>query len=78
MPSTSHTATETYLTAEEVAEKLKVAPRTIRDWATAGQLSYVRLGGAPRGPMRFTPEAVQAFLAANTTPAKQSARKGRR
>lgn len=47
------------LTADDVAEILKVTPRTVRRWATAGMLERVPLGGRL---VRYTPQSVHELI----------------
>jgi excisionase family DNA binding protein len=48
------------LTVNEVAERLKVTPLTVRRWLNAGALSGMQLGD--RAGCRITEGAVQTFL----------------
>lgn len=52
---------EGMLTAREVAERLRVSPRTVRRWAAAGRLQAVRLGSGPRRPYRVPASALERF-----------------
>ncbi len=53
---------ESGLSAEELAARLGVSPRTIRRWARAGKVSGETIRGA-RGPeLRFSPAAVERPL----------------
>ncbi len=45
------------LTMEEVAEKLKVAPRTVYGWVCKG-MPVMKIGGV----LRFDPEEVMAWM----------------
>jgi excisionase family DNA binding protein len=47
------------MTAGDVAEVLRVSPRTVRRWASEGHLEAVRLAGHS---VRFTARSVQALL----------------
>ena len=49
----------------EVAEILRVSPRTVRYWVSSGELESVRLGSDGRS-RRVTPEQLRRFLEANT------------
>jgi excisionase family DNA binding protein len=49
----------------EVAEILRVSPRTVRYWVSSGELESVRLGRDGRS-RRVTPEQLRRFLEANT------------
>jgi excisionase family DNA binding protein len=40
----------TYLTVEEVAQKLRISTRTVRRWAAAGAISALRVGRQWRIP----------------------------
>ena len=48
------------LTVNEVAERLKVTPLTVRRWLNAGALSGIQIGD--RAGCRITEEDVQTFL----------------
>jgi excisionase family DNA binding protein len=61
----SHQRT-TLLTPSEVAELLRVTPRTVRRWAAEGHLERVRPGGRLS---RYTLESVEAFLHPTTNEA---------
>lgn len=50
------------LTAEEVAAMLRVHPKTVHDWAAAGEMPSMRLGTGPRARRRFDPVAVERWL----------------
>ena len=41
---TFHWHTEVVLTTKEVAERLKVSPKTVRRWVDAGKLKVRRMG----------------------------------
>lgn len=47
------------LTVEEVAERLKMAPFTVRKWVRLGRLPALRLGDRR---IRFMPEAVERWV----------------
>jgi excisionase family DNA binding protein len=47
------------LTPVEVADLLRVTPRTVQRWASQGRLERVRLGGRL---VRYTPDSVQALI----------------
>ncbi|MEK7288360.1 MAG: helix-turn-helix domain-containing protein [Elusimicrobiota bacterium] len=47
------------LTVEEVAERLKLAPFTVRKWVRLGRLPALRLGDRS---IRFMPEAVERWV----------------
>ncbi len=51
------------LTAEQVAARAAVSPKTVARWARDGLIEHVRLG---RFMIRFTEEAVERFLASRT------------
>ncbi len=48
------------MTVNEIAETLKVHPRTVKRWITEGQISAFKLGD--RAGWRVEEEALQAFL----------------
>ena len=48
-----------YLTPEEIAEKLRIHPDTVRRWIRTGALKGVKVG--PR-QWRVTRESIEAFL----------------
>jgi excisionase family DNA binding protein len=50
----------TYLTVNEVAERLKVTPLTVRRWLNAGSLEGIQLGD--RAGWRVTESDLQTFL----------------
>jgi excisionase family DNA binding protein len=50
-----------YLTAQEVAELLRVNQQTVRNWITRGELTAIRVGGRR---VRISQEDLEAFLAA--------------
>jgi excisionase family DNA binding protein len=56
---------EPLMTAEEVANRFRVATKTIREWARDGRLPSIRLGGPwPDSKLlRFRADAVEAALA---------------
>jgi excisionase family DNA binding protein len=56
---------ETYLTPEEIAERLKVVPRTVYRWLTTGSLRGVKLGRI----WRVDPTDLQNFLHAQSNAA---------
>jgi excisionase family DNA binding protein len=41
---------------------LDVSPATIVDWAEAGKLPFIRLGGTKRGRLRFRESDIEALL----------------
>ena len=47
------------LTVEEVAERLRVTPRTVRTWCSDGDLPCVRL---PKGGIRVRVEDLELML----------------
>jgi excisionase family DNA binding protein len=48
MATSSQSVRRTLLTEREVAELFSVTPRTVRNWARAGELNRVRVGGTTR------------------------------
>jgi predicted DNA-binding transcriptional regulator AlpA len=60
---------ERLLTARELADRWGVSPATVLDWFEAGRLpGAIRLGGTPRGRLRWPESAVRAIEAAWTAP----------
>ena len=51
-----------WLTAREAAQHLRVAHRTILDWAKAGKIPAQRLSGTRRCTWRFLPSELDAML----------------
>lgn len=52
--------TKNYLNTQEVADRLRVDPVTVRRWIRAGELEAVPLG--PKAGYRITEEALQTFI----------------
>lgn len=50
------------LTVPEVAERLKLAPRTIRKWIAAGELPATRLGAGDKRPVRVSLAALDQYV----------------
>ena len=48
------------MTVNEIAETLKVHPRTVKRWITEGQISAIKLGD--RAGWRVEESSLQAFL----------------
>src|SRR5262245_51638064 len=61
---------ETYLTPEEIAERLKVVPRTVYRWLTTGSLRGIKLGRI----WRVAPTDLQRFLGSQSNDAAWQAR----
>ena len=55
-----------YLTVNEVAERLRVTPLTVRRWLNRGVLGGVHLGN--RAGWRITEAELSAFLASRRRP----------
>ncbi len=53
-----------YLTVEEVSDRLKVSPWTVKRWLRDGELKGVRLG--KNGPWRTTDADLDRFLEEST------------
>ena len=51
-----------WLTTSEAAAYLKVAKRTLLEWARAGRIPAHRLSGASRITWRFRADELDAFL----------------
>jgi excisionase family DNA binding protein len=71
------------LTGREVAELFGVSPRTVRRWATAGDLDSVRIGGVTRFRevdvlSVIEPKNEEGRPGGNGTPSTNSPRQGRR
>ncbi len=51
------------LTMDDVCERLRVSPRTIRRWLREGKFPQpIRLGDAPNSPLRWPEEDIQQWL----------------
>ncbi len=62
------------LTEEQVADSLQVPAETVRYWRQARKgPKFTRLGKH----VRYTPDAVQEFIASNTQGSARARRKGR-
>lgn len=44
------------------ADYLAISERTVRDFARAGRIGFVRIGGPIRGRMRFTQEQLDEYI----------------
>ncbi len=51
------------LTVEEVAQRLKMHPETVRRWIRDGQLHAIRFGTGKRASLRIRESEVERFLA---------------
>jgi excisionase family DNA binding protein len=49
---------QTLLTPEQVAEKLAISPKTVKDWLREGRLKGIKIGRL----WRIKPEDLQAFI----------------
>lgn len=58
---------EKLLTAKEVAERLSLAPKTVREWLRLGKIPGTVL---PDGSMRFSEKIIDSWLEKRTTKAK--------
>lgn len=65
---------ETWLTVQDVAERLKVDEETVRRWIRAGKLAVLDLG--PRGGYRIRPDELAAFVAKRYGPIRKDREKG--
>jgi predicted DNA-binding transcriptional regulator AlpA len=54
--------TERLLKARDVAERVGVEMGTVLDWHQQGKLPAIRLGGGPRGPLRWPESDLEAAL----------------
>ena len=50
------------VTVDEVADRLCVQPRTVRDWARSGVLPSVRVGAGTKPRVRFDNAAIEDYL----------------
>ena len=50
------------LTKTDLAERLRVKPRTVDNWMKLGRLPYIKIGGGQRGTVRFEYSAVMDSL----------------
>ena len=50
------------LTKIDLAERLRVKPRTVDNWMKLGRLPYIKIGGGQRGTVRFSWPAVKKSL----------------
>jgi len=71
------------LTEREVADIFTVSPRTVRRWATAGELTAIRIGGVTRYREAevlnvIGPTNEEGATPANVTPSETSPGTGRR
>lgn len=53
------------LTADQVAARFQVSPKTVYNWARTGRIPAIR---PSPGCVRFDPEAVEAFASAASAP----------
>lgn len=53
------------MTVPEVAEFLRVAPRTVREWAQTGRLPSIRIGEGRGCVRRFERTKIEAWVAAH-------------
>ena len=56
------------LTVADVAELCRVERRTVWSWVQDRKIEHFRLGGRPRGALRFRREAVLRFLQESRVP----------
>lgn len=63
---------ETYLTKEEVAERIGVSERAVRGWIQTGKLEAIDLGG--RGGHRILERSLERFLTERKVKAGVSSR----
>ncbi len=64
---------ERWLTTAEIAKRLSLTERTIRDWLRSGRLPGIRLGSSRAG-WRIREADLDAFLAQRSTVQKESTR----
>jgi excisionase family DNA binding protein len=65
MQRTRTVTTTTYLFTAEVAQLLRVSPKTVSRWAKEGKLPFLRTVGGHR---RYPETEIRALLAALTEP----------
>ncbi len=51
------------LTAAELADRLRISQRTLRNWISAGSIPFLKLGCSRRSLVRFSLPAVEEWLA---------------
>ena len=56
------------LTVDEFADLCRVERRTVWSWVQDRKIEHFRLGGRPRGALRFPREAVLRFLSESRVP----------
>jgi hypothetical protein len=57
-------STDSLLTTEEIAARLRIAPATAVWWRSQKQgPAWVRLGRGKRAPIRYRPEALEDYIA---------------
>ena len=56
------------LTVDELADLCRVERRTVWSWVQDRKIEHFRLGGRPRGALRFPREAVLRFLQESRVP----------
>ena len=65
----NHTNRPAMLTVERAADRLGLAPSTIRTWIARKRIDYVKVGGAVRIPETV----IDAIVARGTVPARSVA-----
>jgi len=55
------------LTINEVADMLKLKPKTVGNWLRAGKLPGVKLGDGPAAEWRVKKEDLESYINSRTT-----------
>lgn len=63
--------TKVHYTVQEVADILKVKPRTVMEWLRTGKLGGFKLSDAPKGEWRIPDHALEFFIEQRTKHTKQ-------
>jgi excisionase family DNA binding protein len=62
MPAEQETSMTSLYTVDEVAETLRLAPRSVYDRISSGELTAVRLGTGPKAPIRVRAEDLDRYV----------------
>jgi excisionase family DNA binding protein len=68
MPSKEGRQMTSLFTVDEVAQTLRLAPRSVYERISSGELAAIRLGSGPKAPIRVTAEELDRYV----TPATAS------
>lgn len=55
-----------FLTPEQIAQQLQVAPDTVRSWLLAGKMKGTKLSGSKRAQWRVSEENFNLFIKQHT------------